>query len=86
GSAVHWTFGSISSPILMQLLAGGIPGVVLGCLLARKVPAQKLKSVVAVVAIVAGLQLVWSGARSLTARQVNAAAKLSNLVPKVARP
>ncbi|HEY2548213.1 MAG TPA: sulfite exporter TauE/SafE family protein, partial [Candidatus Acidoferrum sp.] len=47
GSAVHWTFGSISSPILMQLLAGGIPGVVLGCLLARKVPAQKLKSVVA---------------------------------------
>lgn len=86
GSAVHWTFGSISSPVLLQLLVGGIPGVVLGCLFARKVPAQKLKAVVAAVAILAGLQLVWSGARSLANKQVNAAAKLSNLVPKAARP
>ena len=58
GSAVHWTFGSISTPILLQLLAGGVPGVVFGCLLARKVPAQKLKAVVAAVALAAGLQLV----------------------------
>ena len=27
GSAVHWSFGSISTPILLQLLAGGVPGV-----------------------------------------------------------
>ena len=58
GSAAHWTFGSISTPVLLQLLAGGVPGVVLGCLLARKVPAQKLKAVVAAVALAAGLQLV----------------------------
>ena len=86
GSAVHWTFGSISSAILVQLLAGGIPGVVIGCLLARKVPAHKLKAVVAAVAIAAGLQLVWSGARSLNSKPVDATAKLSNIVPKVARP
>jgi uncharacterized protein len=65
GSAVHWTFGSISAPVLLQLLAGGVPGVVLGCLLARKVPAQKLKAVVAMIAICAGLQLIWSGAHTL---------------------
>jgi uncharacterized membrane protein YfcA len=68
GSAFHWTFGSISMPILFQLLLGGIPGVVLGCLLARSVPANKLKTVVALVAIFAGLQLVWTGSRTLAAR------------------
>jgi uncharacterized membrane protein YfcA len=69
GSAVHWTLGSISTPVLVQLLLGGIPGVVFGCLLARRVPAQKLKTVVAAIAIAAGLQLVWSGSKSLAAKQ-----------------
>src|SRR6266481_8824717 len=76
GSAVHWTMGSISTPVLLQLLAGGVPGVVFGCLLARKVPAQKLKVVVAAVALVAGLQLVWSGARAFAAQHSPATAKL----------
>ena len=58
GSAFHWSFGSISLPMLAQLLLGGVPGVLLGCLLAPKVPASKLKTAVAVVAIFAGLQLV----------------------------
>lgn len=65
GAAVHWTIGTISTSVLALLLVGGIPGVVLGCILARRVPAQKLKAVVAVIAICAGLQLVWSGVRSL---------------------
>jgi uncharacterized protein len=69
GSAVHWNLGTISTPVLLQLLAGGVPGVIVGCLLARRVPAQKLKAVVAAVAICAGLQLVWSGARNLTAKR-----------------
>src|SRR5260370_22738963 len=43
GGAFHWSFGSISVPILFQLLQGGVPGVVFGCLLARRVPANKLK-------------------------------------------
>lgn len=86
GSAAHWTFGSISAPILLQLLAGGIPGVVLGCLLARKVPAQKLKAVVAAVALIAGLQLVWSGARAIAAQHSTAATKLNAPLPGVSRP
>jgi len=36
GSAVHWTLGSISTSVLSQLLAGGVPGVIFGCLLARR--------------------------------------------------
>lgn len=65
GSLFHWSFGSISMPVLLQLLAGGIPGVALGCLLARRVPATRLRTAVAVIAILAGLQLVWAGSRRL---------------------
>jgi len=77
GSAFHWTFGSISMPILFELLLGGIPGVVLGCLLARSIPAGKLKTVVALVAIFAGLQLVWTGSRTLAARHAANALKIA---------
>ncbi len=85
GSAVHWTLGSVSTPVLLQLLAGGVPGVVLGCLLARRVPAQKLKTVVAAIAICAGLQLVWSGARSVLAHQAASVAR-SSITHGTARP
>lgn len=78
GSAFHWTFGSINSPVLIELLAGGIPGVVAGCLLARRVPANKLKTAVAMIAIFAGLQLVWTGSRAFaTARRATNAAKIT---------
>lgn len=65
GSLFHWSFGSMNMPVLFQLLAGGIPGVVIGCVLARKISATRLKTVVAMIAIFAGLQLVWAGSRRL---------------------
>src|SRR5229473_2017282 len=77
GSAFHWSFGAINSPVLLQLLVGGVPGVVAGCLLARKVPANKLKTAVAMVAIFAGLQLVWSGSRALAERRATNAARVA---------
>src|SRR5258705_3489181 len=78
GSAFHWTFGSINSAVLVELLSGGIPGVVAGCLLARRVPANKLKTAVAMVAIFAGLQLVWTGSRAYAAgRRATSAAKVT---------
>lgn len=67
GSAFHWALGSISAPVLMRFVAGGIPGVVVGCLLAPAVPARKLKLAIAAIAVVAGLQLAWSGTRALAA-------------------
>src|SRR5882724_5437230 len=75
GSAFHWGLGSISLPILFELLLGGVPGVVVGCLLARRVPANKLKTVVAMVAIFAGLQLVWTGSRTLVERRAASVAR-----------
>jgi uncharacterized membrane protein YfcA len=87
GSAVHWSFGSISTGILFQFLAGGIPGVLLGCMLAKRVPAQKLKAVVAVIAICAGLQLVWSGVRSLGAKNSSGGTvRLAARTPRSVRP
>jgi hypothetical protein len=61
GSVFHVGWGSISGVTLMKLLAGGIPGVLLGCAFSKKVPAEKLRTVIAVVAIALGLQLVWMG-------------------------
>jgi uncharacterized membrane protein YfcA len=69
GGTFHWKFGAINSPVLLQLLAGGVPGVILGCALARHVPARKLKLVVAMIAIFAGVQLVWNGTRTLLANR-----------------
>jgi len=86
GSAVHWTFGSVSTGVLLELLAGGVPGVVFGCVLARWVPAQKLKTVVAAIAIVAGLQLVWSGTRSLARRQASTTVKMTAPPARPVRP
>ena len=77
GSTFHWSFGSISIPILFQLLLGGVPGVVFGCLLARRVPANKLKTAVAMVALFAGLQLVWTGSRTLVLRRATNTAKIT---------
>src|SRR5207245_1298279 len=77
GGAFHWKFGAINSLVLGQLLAGGIPGVVFGCALARHVPARKLKLVIAAVAICAGVELVWNGARTLLATRAVAAVKVA---------
>jgi uncharacterized protein len=86
GAAVHWTFGSISTSLLVQLLLGGIPGVILGCLLARIVPARRLKVVVASIAICAGLQLVWSGAHKLSSKNTASAAQYKSAVGRAVQP
>jgi hypothetical protein len=77
GAAFHWGFGSIHSGILLELLKGGVPGVLLGCVLARKVPAQKLKMAIAMIAMFAGTQLIWGGAHSLVANRTSAPAPAS---------
>ena len=86
GTAIHWSLGSISAPVLTQLLVGGIPGVVVGCLLSRRVPAKRLKTVVAMIAICAGLQLVWSGIRTLGVRNASRAPGASTRVAEALHP
>jgi len=65
GSAFHLSWGSMNNGVLLRLLAGGIPGVLVGCVLARRVPARRLRSVIAVIGIVLSLQLIWMGSRPL---------------------
>jgi uncharacterized protein len=77
GGAFHWNFGAVSTPVLVQLLAGGVPGVLLGCAFARVVPARRLKLVVAAIAIFAGVQLIWNGTNTMLARRAVASAKIA---------
>lgn len=86
GSAFHWSFGSINGDVLVQLLEGGVPGVVVGCLLASRVPAKKLKYVIAAIAIFAGLQLVWSGSRTLIAKRGERPTTVTHAAPRLATP
>ena len=65
GSTFHLTLGSINHPALLRLLSGGVPGVLLGCALSNRVPTEKLRTAVALVAIGLGLQLVYIGASPL---------------------
>jgi len=72
GSIFHWSLGSVSSSVLFPLLLGGLPGVLLGCLLSRRIPAHRLRAVIAVLAICAGLQLVVSGVKARAQKAANA--------------
>lgn len=65
GGAFHLLWGSVNSIMLFRLLIGGIPGVLVGCAFANRVPGGKLRRVIALIAIVLGLQLIYSGGRSL---------------------
>jgi len=51
--------------------------VLFGCALASKVPGHKLRSVIAMIAILLGLQLVWTGTRSLVHERTRIAANAS---------
>jgi uncharacterized protein len=63
GALFHLNIGSISTPVLKELLLGGIPGVLLGCILAPRVPSVRLKPFVVGLTFLLGWQLVWSGIR-----------------------
>jgi hypothetical protein len=65
GSAFHLGWGTIDRQTLTHLLAGGIPGVLVGCAASRILTGKKLRTVVAVVGITLGLQLLWVGGKTL---------------------
>lgn len=82
GGTFHFLWGAVNSLSLTHLLMGGVPGVLFGCMLANRVPAKRLRTAIAVIAIVLGLQLVWSGGqlmmREHALRQTEANAKLKD--------
>lgn len=65
GGAFHLAWGSVSGETLRHLLTGGVPGVLVGCVFANRIPAEKLRPAIATIAIALGLQLVYAGGHSL---------------------
>ena len=89
GGIFHWAVGSISGSVLLPLLLGGIPGVLVGCMLSRYVPAHRLRKVIVIVAICTGLQLVWSGVRAgwpKSAENGGAATTATTRLPRLRPP
>lgn len=80
GGAFHLMWGSINGAVLLPLLAGGIPGVLVGCALAGKVPARRLRPAIALIAIALGLQLVYTGGTSLLRQRHRSAASIGQWV------
>lgn len=54
----HWLMGAINVPMLLSLLAGSIPGIILGSLFIGKVNETVQRSVLATILLVVGLRLV----------------------------
>ncbi|HST77137.1 MAG TPA: hypothetical protein VLN58_01475, partial [Verrucomicrobiae bacterium] len=65
GAVFHFSFGTISGAMLKNLLLGGIPGVIVGCVLARWMTPNILRRAIVVSSGVLGLELLVAGARSL---------------------
>ena len=65
GALFHFSFGTISGAMVKTLLLGGIPGVLVGCILARRMRVSILRKAIVVVSGLLGLELLFAGARSL---------------------
>lgn len=79
GAGFHFSAGTVSGSALKALLAGAIPGILLGCYLARKVSSHRLRVIMLASIAVLGLQLVWTGGRQLTQSRETKSACVSGL-------
>src|SRR5262249_32645891 len=57
-AAGHGRLGTIDLGLLAALLAGGVPGIVLGSLLSRRVPTRALRLLLATTLALAGFKLL----------------------------
>lgn len=74
GSLFHIGMGTIGMGVLQSLLIGGVPGVLLGCLLSRRVPAQQLRYGILALTMLLGFQLLFTGGKSMFGGSVAAKA------------
>jgi uncharacterized protein len=61
GGGVNAAMGTLSGPVLMQLLAGGVPGAILGAFLAGKVPSKQLRMGLSGAMALLGANLFYKG-------------------------
>lgn len=60
GAALHWSGGTIRAATLARLLAGGVPGILLGGALGARLPARRLRPLVGAMALALGVVLLLS--------------------------
>lgn len=65
GAVFHFNFGTINGSALKGLLVGGIPGVLMGCVLAPFVASHRLRKGILLLTLLLGAELVFLGVRSL---------------------
>ena len=59
GGIGHWWLGSVDWPMLVSLLAGSIPGIILGSYFAVRVPDFVLRPILAATLVLVGARLVF---------------------------
>jgi hypothetical protein len=61
GGGVNAAMGTLSGPVLLQLLVGGVPGAILGAFLAGKVPSKQLRMGLSGAMALLGAKLFYKG-------------------------
>jgi uncharacterized membrane protein YfcA len=61
GGGVNAAMGTLSGPVLLQLLVGGVPGAILGAFLAGKVPSKQLRMGLSGAMALLGANLFYKG-------------------------
>lgn len=61
GGGVNAAMGTLSGPVLLQLLAGGVPGAILGAFLAGRVPSKQLRMGLSGAMALLGANLFYKG-------------------------
>jgi len=54
----HWMIGSVNWPLFVSLVAGSIPGVVIGSLIGARVPERALRIAIGAILVVVGLKML----------------------------
>jgi len=54
----HWLYGDVDSELLVNLLAGSIPGVFIGSMLSSRAPDRLLRPAIAAVLLISGFKLL----------------------------
>lgn len=61
GGLVHWSLGNLDAGLLLRLLAGGLPGALLGAHLSALLPARKLRLGLSLWLVYLGSHLLYRG-------------------------
>jgi uncharacterized membrane protein YfcA len=61
GGGMHLAGGTVDRPLLWMMLAGGVPGALLGAWTAGRIPARAVRAVLATVMVFLGEQLLSKG-------------------------